>query len=241
MDVLPDTKLQQLEFCEAHNNVWTAQATNIGLTTTLMTNLVTLTTAARAQYNAMLAAHEAGKTATQSWYDAHNAMRDKAGEYIKTIKAYAGTTNNPNVFNLAQIPPPKAPTTGTAPPTPTSVSATLLNSGAIQLDWKGNITNGVVFTIWRRFGTEANMEQIGTVSGAKSFIDSTLPVGTQTASGVWYQVRAERIGLTSDFSEPIFVRFGAVAGDGGNGEGEGGVEDRGVRPNGQATRAHPFQ
>ncbi len=224
MGVLPDTKLQQLEFCESKNPVWTAQAPNLNLTPAMMTTLVSLTTAARAQYNAMVASHAASRTATQSWYDAHNAMRDKAAEYIKTIKAYAGTTNNPNVFNLAQIPPPKAPTTGTAPPTPTSVSATLLNSGAIQLDWKGNIASGVVFTIWRRFGTEANMEQIGTVSGAKSFTDSTLPVGTQTASGVWYQVRAERIGLTSDFSEPIFVRFGAVAGEGGNGEGEGGLK-----------------
>jgi len=63
------------------------------------------------------------------------------------------------------------------------------------------------------------MEQIGTVSGAKSFIDSSLPVGIDTASGVWYQVRAERVGLVSDFSEPIFVRFGAI-GTPNDGEGE---------------------
>ena len=211
MGVLPDTRLETLEFCESKNPIWVAQAPNLNLTPAMMTTLVSLTTAARAQYNAMLSAHAAAKSATQAWYDAQEAMRDKAAEYIKTIKAYAGTTNNPNVFNIAQIPPPKAPSAGTAPATPTSLTATLLNSGAIQLDWKANITNGVACTIWRRFGSEANMEQIGTVSGAKSFIDASLPVGTDTASGVWYQVRAERIGLVSDFSEPIFVRFGAIA------------------------------
>ncbi len=223
MGVLPDTRLGQLEFCESKNPVWTAQAANLNLTPVMMTTLVSLTTAARAQYNAMVAAHAASKTATQAWYDAQEAMRDKAAEYIKTIKAYAGTTNNPNVFNLAQIPPPKSPSASAPPPTPTNLTATLLNSGAIQLDWKGNITSGVVFTVWRRFGSELNMEQVGTVSGAKSFTDATLPVGVQTASGVWYQVRAERIGLFSDFSEPIFVRFGAVAG------GDLGTDEEGLK------------
>jgi hypothetical protein len=211
MGVLPDTRLAQLEYCESKNPVWTAQAANLNLTTGMMTTLVSLTTAARAQYNAMVAAHSAARAATQSWYDAQEAMRDKAAEYIKTIKAYAGTTNNPNVFNLAQIPPPKAPSASTPPATPANVTATLLNSGAIQLDWKGSLSHGVSFTIWRRFGAEANVSQIGTISGAKTFIDTGLPVGIETASGVWYQVRAERVGLVSDFSEPIFVRFGAVA------------------------------
>lgn len=212
MSVLPESRLQVLEYCEAHNPVWNAAPpASIGLTPTAMTTLVSLTAAARAQYTAMVAAHQASKNATQAWYDAQEALRDKVSEYIKTIKAFAGTTGNPNVFTLAMIPPPKAPTSATAPATPTSVTATLLNSGAIQLDWKANFSNGVVFTVWRRLGAEQNMEQIGTVSGARSFSDASLPVGSQSASGVWYQVRAERLGLVSDFSEPIFVRFGAVA------------------------------
>ncbi len=219
MSVLPESRLQVLEFCEAHNPVWNAAPPpSIGLTPAAMTTLVSLTTAARAQYTAMVAAHQASKNATQAWYDAQEAMRDKASEYVKTIKAFAGTTGNPNVFTPSMIPPPKSPTSATAPATPTSLSATLLNNGAIQLDWKANFSNGVVFTVWRRLGTEQNMEQIGTVSGARSFSDAALPVGSQSASGVWYQVRAERLGLFSDFSEPIFVRFGAVAGDSSAGE-----------------------
>ena len=76
----------------------------------------------------------------------------------------------------------------------------------------------MVFSIWRKLASEANIQQIGLASGAKFYEDNTLPVGSQSSGGVVYQIKATRLGLESDFSEPILVKFGAVVGGGGGEE-----------------------
>jgi len=190
-----------------------------------MTTLVSLTTAARATYNAMQIQHEQSKNSTQQWYDAITALREKGADYLKAIKAYAATTNNPNVFTLAVIPPPKSPTPTPPPSTPTSLTATLLNNGAIKLDWKASVAKGTAFSVWRKLAGQPSFEQIGLASSDATFTDDTLPVGggggggPDSQGGVWYQTRAHRLGQSSEFSEPIFVRFGNVA---GGSESEGG-------------------
>ncbi len=221
MAVLPETKIQQLEFCEVHNPIWTAQAVNIGLTTGAMTTLVSLTTAARSSYNAMLAAHEAARNATQQWYDNHAAMRDKAADYIKAIKGYSATTGNPAVYTLAQIPPPKAPAPTPPPATPTNLTVSLLNTGAVQLDWKASVALGTSFSIWRKFNAPGEPYlQIGLASSVTTFTDETLPVGASgnAGTGVFYQVQAHRLGLSSPASEPVLIRLGSVEGDSSDGE-----------------------
>jgi hypothetical protein len=61
MPILPDSKLAQIEFFEAHISAWTSNAVAIGLTTGLCTTLSTYTAAARAAYNAAQAARDASK------------------------------------------------------------------------------------------------------------------------------------------------------------------------------------
>lgn len=63
MPILPDGKLAQIEFFEAHNPVWAASATSIGLTSGLVTTLTTYTAAARAAYNAAQSARDASRAA----------------------------------------------------------------------------------------------------------------------------------------------------------------------------------
>ena len=221
MAVLPETRLQQLQFCELHNPIWTSAGPSIGIPTGSMTALVTLTTAARASYTAMLAAQEASRSATQAWYDNHAAMRDKVADYIKTIKAYAATTGNPGVYTSAQIPVPKAPAPTPPPATPLNLSATLLNTGAVQLDWTASVAMGTSFTIWRKFNTPGEPYlQIGLASSVTTYIDQTLPVGAagNAGTGVFYQVQAHRLGLASPASEPVLIRIGSVEGSGGGGD-----------------------
>jgi ribonuclease BN (tRNA processing enzyme) len=67
------------------------------------------TTHARKAYNDHLAAQQAAKAATDAFYDKVRLMHASPGagaDMIQTIKTYAQTTNNPNVYVLAQIPPP---------------------------------------------------------------------------------------------------------------------------------------
>jgi hypothetical protein len=213
--VLPNSRIDRLEFFESRIGPWSLSATQIGLSTSLMSALSSQTSAARAAYQAMVAAHNASKSATQGFYQACATMVETGTDYIKTIKSFSDTTNNPSVYQLALLPPPKTPSAQPAPAAPEGLTATLLNNGAIELAWQGSLKGGVACTVWRKLAAEADFTQIGMVTGERKFVDAQLPIGA--ASGVQYQVRAHRNGLSSEFSEPIAVRFGSAS-EGGSGE-----------------------
>ncbi len=221
MAILPPTRIEKLEFVEAHLSAWSTNAVAIGLTAGQVSALSSQTSAARAAYNAMVTAHENGKNATQNFYNICQTMIDTTADYLKTIKAFAATTNNPSVFTLAVIPPPKTPAPTPPPATPTDLVASLENLGAIRVAWKASIARGTAFSVWRKLNQPtASYEQIATVSGQTSFVDETLPAGAggSAGTGVFYAVKAHRQGSASPFSEPVLIRFGSV--DGGDGEGE---------------------
>jgi hypothetical protein len=221
MSILPPSRLEALEFFEAHNSAWVLQSQNIGLSASMMTTLVSLTTAARAAYNANQIQRDAAVNSTQAWHDAYDALREKGADYIKAIKAYAATTNNPNVYTLAVLPPPKAPSPTPAPAMPLNLSATILNTGAVELNWKASVALGTTFSVWRKFNTPGEpFVQIGLASSVTSFVDQSLPVGAagNAGTGVFYQVQAHRLGLESPASEPVLIRLGSVEGEGGGDE-----------------------
>jgi hypothetical protein len=226
MAILPQSNIEVLEFFEAHNVGWSAVPAAIGLTPLMMTEIINLTNAARSAYDTNQIQRDVAKASTQQWYNAIEALRAKGADYLKTIKAFAATTGNPNVFNIAQIPMPKTPTPTPAPGTPTNLAAALANDGAIELTWKASVALGTTFSVWRKLAGQAQFSQIGLASSETTFIDNTLPVGggagggNDSAGGVWYQVRAHRLGLESGFSEPIFVRFGRVVENDGEDGGE---------------------
>jgi hypothetical protein len=220
MAILPDSLLSQLEFFETRNPEWAAAPANLGLSASQMSSMIALTTAARASYTAMQVARAESTNATQAWYDNQEAMRVKGADLIKVIKAFAAATNNPGVYTAALLPPPKSPSPLPPPATPTSLTATLLNNGAIKIEWKASI-EGTSFGVWRKLNlTGQAYEQVGIVTGVRTFTDATLPAGGlgSAGPGVFYQVQAHRGGLTSEFSEPVNIRFGSVDGESGGEE-----------------------
>ncbi|MBI2756718.1 MAG: hypothetical protein K2Q09_10340 [Phycisphaerales bacterium] len=114
-------------------------------------------------------------------------------DMIQTIKTFAPptqTTSNPNVYVLAQVPPPAVP--GTTPPhgTPFDFTVGLLQDGALELKWKCGNPSGTVGTIYevkRQIGSGA-MTFVG-ATGVKSFTDDSLP---SNASPCTYQITAVR-------------------------------------------------
>jgi hypothetical protein len=193
MGVVPDTRIGKIEFYEAHITPWTSNAAGIGLTPASVTALGTLTTAARAAYNAHLAAREAARAATDNFYDKVRAMHSNPGagsDMIQTIKTYAETKNDPNVYVLAQIPPPAAPGTTPPPGTPFEFTVGLLQNGALELKWKCNNPSGTQGTIYevKRSVNGGAFNFVG-ATGVKSFTDDTLPSGATPAT---YQVTAVR-------------------------------------------------
>lgn len=208
MGIVPTVRLEKIEFYEAHIAPWTANATQIGLTALSVTNLGTLTTAARAAYNAHLAAQEAAMAATANFYDKVRIMHGGAGagaDMIQTIKTYAQTKNDPNVYVLAQIPAPAVPGTAPAPGTPFDFTIGLLQDGSLELKWKCNNPSGTVGTLYevkRQIGGGA-MTFVG-ASGVKSFIDDTLPTGSSPCTYQITAVRSTARGNPSQFT----VNFG---------------------------------
>jgi hypothetical protein len=198
MGVVPDTRLGKIEFYELHalaGGPWAANAAAIGLTPAAVTTLGTLTAQARAAFNAAEAARQAAKAATQNFYDKVRAMHSGPGagaDMIEAIKNYAQTKNDPNVYTLAQIPPPATPGVTPPPGTPFDFTVGLLQNGALELKWKCNNPSGTQGTIYevKRQLPGGTMQFIG-ASGVKSFTDDTLP-GGGGASPATYQVTAVR-------------------------------------------------
>lgn len=217
MGIVSNDRLARVTFYESHLSTWTAAATQIGLTTAAVGNLSTLTKAARAAYDAAELARNRSKAATQAFYDAVRTMHNGPGngaDMIEQIKNYASSTNNPNVFVLANIPAPARPSTLPPPGTPFGFTVSLLQSGAVQLKWKCNNPAGTSGTLYevRRASTVSpaagDFVFIG-ASGSKTFTDETLLRGAAPATYQITAVRSTSRGNPAQFT----VNFG-IGGDG---------------------------
>jgi len=193
MGTVPNDRLGKIEFYEAHLAPWTINAAAIGLLPASVTALGTLTTQARAAFNAAEAARQAARAATQNFYDKVRNMHGGAGagsDMIETIKNYAQSKNDPNIYVLAQIPPPAVPGITPPPGTPFDFTVGLLQNGALELKWKCNNpsgTQGTIYEVKRQIGGGA-LTFVG-ATGVKVFTDETLPSGSSPAT---YQITAVR-------------------------------------------------
>lgn len=231
MGIVPTTRVGKLNFYEARIAPWAANAAAIGVLPAAVTALDGLAVDARKAYNDMEALRNAAKAATQVFYESIRALHSGPGagqDMIQAIRVKAQTTNNPNVYALAQIPPPATPSTSPPPGTPSNFAVVLLQNGAIELRWKCNNpsgTQGTIYEVMRRFTLNGPFTFIG-ASGTRSFVDETIPTGSAPATYQITAVRSTQRGNPAQFT----VSFG-VGGVGGLGisiagvsEGEGGVK-----------------
>ncbi len=213
MAVLPPSRIGRIEFFEARLAQWAANAVGIGVQPAAVASLQALVTAARAAFNAQQTQAATAKASTATFHVKADDMAEFGGDLIKTIKAFAETSNNPNVYALANVPAPAAPTPAGPPVAPTSLDATMNADGSITLKWKGSLEARQFFSIWRTLPGQGAATQIGSIA-AKEFLDSSVPRGL---TQVVYSVRAHRDTLISEPSDNIVVYFGAVGGGGGGG------------------------
>lgn len=217
MGLFPSTRLGKVEFYEARVGKWTENSNAIGLSALSVSNLATLVADARAAFTAAEEARLASKDATAAFYNAVKAMHSGPGagsDMVDTIRNFAATSDNPNVYQLASIPEPTSPSAAPPPGTPFDFTVGLLQDGSIDLKWKCNNPAGVGGTIYevRRRpvggGGGGGFSFVG-ASGSRRFIDGTIPSGS---SGVTYQVTAVRSTVRGNPAQ-FNVNFG-VGGDG---------------------------
>lgn len=211
MSELPASRQARLEYFEARNALWLANATAIGITAAQATAIKTATQANRADFGTMEVARGASKAATNTFYTSNNTMTDLGRDLLKTIKAFAQTTNNPAVYSLANIDPPTPPSPVPPPDVPTDLVGVLSPVGVATVSWKSTksgASSGIFFVVARQWQGEADFTVLG-ASAEKSFID---PAPNAAAGPVYYRVRAVRGADQSDWTQPIVFN---IAGGGG--------------------------
>lgn len=231
MSVLPTTDIEQIIFGEQHWPIWNAAPAAVGLTPQTVASIKTAVAAARASYDSAQAARQASKAATTGVKNNVASMHTLLSDAIQAIRLYAETTNNPAIYQTAQIPAPQPPTPPMAPTQPIEMHAGLESNGALTLSWKASTetrgpggttldpsTVGVVYTIKRKLGGQTGFTMIGVAQpsragtrGLTSFTDGTLPAGS---NGVEYIVQGQRGELVGPASNVFTVTMG-ISGTGG--------------------------
>ncbi len=205
------SRRQKLEWMEARITQWQSNALAIGISAAQATNVKNAAVTCRTEFNDAEAARAAAKNATVEFYTASNTMNGLARDLIATIKAFAETTNNPNVYALASIDPPAPPTPVPAPSVPTDFNGSVSPGGVVTLTWKATpsgASSGIFFLVERkRAGEPAWIAMGGTAE--KAFIDPNPMLSTGI---VQYRVKAARAEAASDWSS--FVSFDLAGGGG---------------------------
>lgn len=199
MHLVPETRVGKITFYRIRLPYWAEDPASIGLTPESVDQLQSLADEAKAAYEAHYAAEQAAKSATATFHDAVKRMHaGGAGivggaAMIQSIKAYANTTGDKDVYARAMIDAPAKPgRAGSAPRpgTPNSFRFSVDQTGELKLIWKCKHPSGSVGTTYwvRRKLDGGDFVHVGIV-GEKKFLDLTLPPGTKTCT---YEVTALR-------------------------------------------------
>jgi hypothetical protein len=205
MGTVTKTYIGKIEFFEAHLPIWSVDPASIGIDAAQVATLATFTANARTEYDNLVAIRANARAATQSQKDANNIMYDFGADLIKTIRAFAQTTNNDTVYNDAAIPPPAPPTPLGPPATPKNVNAQLNTAGEIELTWDASRAGGTSFIIERSTTSATGpWTIIGSVE-AVDFTDTAVPTGLTSVS---YRITANRSAGSSTPTAAVTVPFG---------------------------------
>ena len=219
--VLPDTKLEQIQFCETHVPIWSLTPSAFGLTSQMCVSLTNATKAARDAYSANQTARAVAKGTTTSYTGKTGIMRDLAADMIRSIKTFAELQPDPSaVYGAADIPMPAAPTPLPAPGKPTNTQVTLESSGAITMSWDASnstASNGGFFNISRKLPGQSGFSTLTGVPGSTTqsrratFTDISVPTSA-AGVGVQYIIQGRRGNLYGEPSDAVTVQFGVDGG-----------------------------
>lgn len=200
-----------ITWCNVHTGLFGTNAASIGLTAAQATAFDTLVSSMITYQGKADDARQASKDATKQFQSSLAAARSLAGSYVNTIKAFAETTNNPNVYALAGISPNDPPSTLPAP-VPPEIFTTLVNpDGSLTVKFKVTQPEGVTnvqYLVMRRVNVSSGPFTLITAVGAeKTFTDVTLPVGVDRVEYIVQPKRGEVLGAQS---RVLSIQFGSL-------------------------------
>ncbi len=212
MPIVPTNDVAALEFYESHGPIFQSNAAALGIPGPLAAAVKADAITTRGLYQAAIDARNASKAATLAWQTGLANLRTEGSAAIAAIKAFADNAGDPNaVYALAQIPAPTPPAPLPAPGQPSDFTVNILSGGTLQLKWKmpGRQPGNTFYQVKRQLPGESFYTIIGG-SGDKTFIDETLPAGSDSVKYIVTAIRGSVSGLGS---LPVDVQFG-VGGEG---------------------------
>lgn len=208
-NVPPQPKIDQITWFENHLPMWATPA-DFGITAAQLTALSTAVTAARKAYDEAQAARIASKAATTTENQAVAAMLTNGRGLVNIMKSFIEDSGDSALWGQAGLEPNATAGTAPSPTAPYALSATIDSVGNVVIKWKTRQpagVSGVIYSVQRAIdgGSFVLLDSVG----EKTFVDETLPVGTQSVS---YIVKSKRGSQSSAWSEALILRFGRVGG-----------------------------
>ena len=199
-----------LTWANSHTQIFLDNDSDIGLSETEAIAFQTAYNNAQTAVNAQEAARNSFAAATNVANQKVADLRKSASITTRLIKTFADQTNNINVYDIAQIPPPADPSAVPPPGQPNNLTVELdATSGAITLRWKAvnpRGAQGTSYIVYRRLPADPQGEfQFVGVSGIKKFTDNTFTAGPDA---VQYKVRGQRSDKAGPDSAIFTVSFG---------------------------------
>ncbi len=185
---LPSDRGPAITWINDHMAQWAANAAAIGVDGADVATASALTSDAVSARSAAGSARIASKDATLSWHSKADLAIDAARDLILEIKAFAASSDDPQVYVLAGLSPRDEPGEVPAPEMPTAIHATLIPGGSIRLGWTCRGPQGTFYIVKRKLDGESGFTMIATVTD-KTFTDNNLPLGVDQ---VLYQINAQK-------------------------------------------------
>ena len=153
MPLVPKNPADQITFYTSHVPTWQSDPEAIGLSNSTVAGLSADLLAAQAAFLAAREARNQARAATLAYRTAVRALHARGSGAIATIKAFAQSTDDPNVYSRSHLSAPRRGGPIAAPAAPVNVSATISGNGALTLSWEARASGastGVFFQVYRR-------------------------------------------------------------------------------------------
>lgn len=207
-ETVPQTQDGLLDWYAQHQPVWESDFAAVGLTmaqTDVLKGLVDAATIKRAARNN---ARQQSKSATLGFNQSLTALGTYGGALMATIRAYAEATNNPDVYEKADIPAPKPATPAPPPQAPEDFTADPNADGTITLRWRGSVSQNGSFDIERSI--DGGPYIFVKNARAKTWMDHAVPMNTNMIVYRGYGVRDAVRSGTSASTTVIFGNLPAA-------------------------------
>jgi len=198
-----------LQWCTTHAEIFATHAEEIGLTPAQGAAFASQLTKTDGAVQSQDVAKQVQQAATITVDACVASLKTMAGDAVRSIRAFAELQPDPTeIYTLAQIPPPAAPSPVPPPAQPMNLTVTLdATTGSVTLRWK--CTNppsggGTAYIIKRKLPGQSEFSFVG-VSGKKEFVDETLIAGPDW---VQYTVQGQRADVPGPVSPVFTVNFG---------------------------------